>query len=343
MVTVRVSETYDLSTEVNKIGLIGIHTPGIKGIVQMWSGLMRNYRYMRLVGCDVTMACASMLPADPLQIGTEAGDVAPQDMFNPILFRAVSNDSFNTLVSRIYNPDLSALTPSLNKGSTTGGTGLDDFAIYYGLLADPDGWRKAMPQSGLSMKGLYPIVYQVINTYGNEITPVDLGALSKGGPFLNENNAGTIQTPTAMVANSFRGPALRMPRIPTMAPTLGTGYSPEAAGPDEMVFNGAGTTDIVSTSDEMTAFNTFPTTYVGMIVMPPAKLNKLYYRMKVTWTIEFEEVRPLQEVQVLGGLSRLGNVLYTTDYAAQSKAMDSITNMVDTAGATIEKVMDSSR
>ncbi|ADB24814.1 ORF9 [Chimpanzee stool associated circular ssDNA virus] len=87
---VKVSETYDLSTQTDKMGFVGIHTPEGKLVYNMWSGLFKNFRKFRYASCDVTMACASMLPADPLQIGVEAGDIAPQDMFNPILYKAVS-------------------------------------------------------------------------------------------------------------------------------------------------------------------------------------------------------------------------------------------------------------
>ena len=99
---VKVSETYDLSTQTDKMGFVGIHTPEGKLVYNMWSGLFKNFRKFRYASCDVTMACASMLPADPLQIGVEAGDIAPQDMFNPILYKAVSNDSMSTLLNRLY-------------------------------------------------------------------------------------------------------------------------------------------------------------------------------------------------------------------------------------------------
>ena len=97
---VRISETYDLSTQVGKMGLIAVHTHSFHAISGAWGGLAKNHKFMRLVNCDITMACASMLPADPLQIGTEAGDIAPQDMFNPILFKGGSSRSGRGLHSR---------------------------------------------------------------------------------------------------------------------------------------------------------------------------------------------------------------------------------------------------
>ena len=101
MVSVKISETYDLSTVIGSLGVIGIHTPSAAAIGRLWSGFQQNYRFMKFTGCDVSMACASMLPADPLQIGTESGDIAPADMFNPILYKAVSNESFENILAKM--------------------------------------------------------------------------------------------------------------------------------------------------------------------------------------------------------------------------------------------------
>lgn len=328
MVRVRVSETYDLSTEVDKMGIIGIHTPGSQEISRLWSGLFDNYRYMRLVGCDVTLACASMLPADPLQIGTEAGDIAPQDMFNPILYRAVSNESFNTLQSRIYagQPVGTSIQSIVKAEVGDMPAAYNEFDVYYGLLADPDGWRKAMPQSGLEMRGLYPIVHTVLNTYGQltddmsidglDDVPIERGATS-------QNRMSIVWGPPSA---TFKGPAVRMPRIPTKSVATALIDEGQPQYQTSAIANGE-----------------FPTTYVAMIVTPPAKLHKLYYRMKVTWTIEFEEVRPITDIRSIDNIARIGNEAYATDYADQSSKMTKIDDMVDVAGTTLEKIMVSTK
>ena len=170
---VKVSETYDLSTKTNKMGLLGIHTPDGKLVYSMWRGFYENFRKMRFVSCDVAMACASMLPADPLQIGVEAGDIAPQDMFNPILYKACSNDSMSTLLNKIYaGGDIYGDGTWLNKNSVSSENtpeftyddtrDIDQFAMYYGLLADTDGWKKAMPQAGLEMRNLVPLTFSIV-------------------------------------------------------------------------------------------------------------------------------------------------------------------------------------
>lgn len=329
MVTVRYSETYDLSTQVGKLGLVGIHTPTLANVAKLYPGLCASFRNVRMVSCDVAMACASMLPADPLQIGVEAGSIAPQDMFNPILYRAVSNESYNTLLNRIIaglnseSGNLSSVT-SEDVAFEVASTDITE-GVYYSLLADPDGWRHAMPQSGLQMTGLYPIVYSVVNTYGNMGSPNTNGnlgsATAPGSLAPYPDNDGSVSTFT--IGTVFRGPSMRMPAVPTV---MGT------TSPTSMGFG---------MSAKVTLTN-LPQTYVGALVLPPAKLNRLYYRLKVVWTVEFTGVRPYTEIASLADMNLVGNYTYYTDYAAQSQVMTSTEALVDTRDVDIKKIMEGS-
>lgn len=337
---VRISETYDLSTQVGKLGLVGIHTPTSELISQMWSGLSTNHKYMRFVGCDVAVACASMLPADPLQVGVETGDIAPQDMFNPILYKAVSNDSYNMILNRIIGEGtgvgsgvVSSGQAPVNKNSIVAsndalGDNLDQFEIYYGLLAGSDGWRKAMPQAGFEMRGLYPIVFSLVSNMGNNIAWRT--APTTGGNPYNSQGEVDNNVPTSIVSGdgvvngtspfgvTFRGPSMRMPALPTWYGIAET---------DQGATNGV----------------ELPQCYVAMIVLPPAKLSRLYYRMRVTWTIEFTEPIPYNEYSGWSNLAQTGAQSYGTDYAEQSSLMENKTNFVDTSGTFIEKVMTSGK
>lgn len=331
MVTVRYSETYDLSTQVGKLGLVGIHTPTLANVAKLYPGLCASFRNVRMVSCDVAMACASMLPADPLQIGVEAGSIAPQDMFNPILYRAVSNESYNTLLNRIV-AGLNSETGNLSSVASEDVAFVVDApttditeGVYYSLLADPDGWRHAMPQSGLQMTGLYPIVYSVVNTYGNLASPNvngNLGSATDPGsraPY--PDNDGSMASAT--IGTVFRGPSMRMPAVPTVM----------------------GTTSTTSMGFGMSAYVTLtnlPQTYVGALVLPPAKLNRLYYRLKVVWTIEFTGVRPHTEIASLADMNLVGNYTYDTDYATQSQSMTATEALVDTRDVDIKKIMEGS-
>lgn len=307
MTQVRITETYDLSTEINQLGIIGVHTPAPTAMNDLYPGLVTNHRKIRLVGCDVTIACASMLPADPLQIGTEAGSIAPQDMFNPILYTAVSNDRFNTIQNRIMAGQDVTDYGSVSKADPVVS---DDFAVYYALLADSDGWKKAMPQSGLQMTGLYPIVYEVLTPQATPgVTEQDtIGAYNATDDELNTVLPG--------YSNVMRGNSKRMPAIPLHR------YPGDTA---------------------VSVANWFPSTYVACIVMPPAKMHKLYYRMAVTWTYELIDVIPVTEYATGTFLTEFGLHSYASDYNTQSSKMDALTDTVDVKGASIEKIMTSTR
>lgn len=350
MVMVRVSETYDLSTKVNRMGLVGIHTPTGSLISKLWGGLALQHKKFRFVKCDVAMACASMLPADPLQIGVEAGSIAPQDMFNPILYRAVSNESMNSLQGFLQS-GLNRSSMSKNsvesvndvifgdQGNPSGQ--FDQFDMYYALLADSDNWRKAMPQSGLEMRGLYPLVYSVVSNYGtNHVDattkqfPTTLGV----EPAYNREN----EVSNSIAPIQFRGPSMRMPAIDTAF--VGSNADGTSISVTNFIGNGNSVSSVDPNATQYVGDNTMgvPPCYVGMIVLPPAKLNQLYYRLKVTWTIEFTGLRSLVDVGNWGYLAGTGALSYGTDYAEQSTSMSSITNMVDTSGADIQKIMEGS-
>lgn len=345
MVTVRVSETYDLSTKLNRMGIVGIHTPRGNLIDQMWPGLVMQYKKFRFVSCDVTMACASMLPADPLQIGVEAGAIAPQDMFNPILYRAVSNDAMSNLQALLHQSGFDA-SSKLVKGSivdvnstafdeNAGGEGshdIDQFSMYYGLLADDDNWRKAMPQAGLQMLGLYPLVYQVVSQFGSN-SPVDPRAEDT-----SINDLGNVPTPRfdmnqvlEVDAVNFRGPSMRMPAIDTT-------FFVEPDNVKADIVTGYGNTKPNALINSNTG--RVPPAYVAMLVLPPAKLNQLYYRMKVTWTIEFTGLRAMSDFGSWMMMNFIGQSAYGTDYDSQASTMSVKTAMVDAEGADVIKIME---
>lgn len=361
-----VSETYDLSTQVNKMGLLAIHTPDLKLFAKHWGGAMMNHKKFRFVKCDLTMACASMLPADPLQIGVEAGDLAPQDMFNPILYKAVSNDSYNNLLNYLQlkytsygttlpsgsireNSVLADNSPDFKDATVA----IDQFDMYYGLLSNTSGWKKAMPQAGLQMRGLYPIVYSMVSNVGNVsgIYPnrTDSGIITSDVDSISaDENEAVIQSSTnagITAVGVFRGPSMRMPSMPTKILYDDRGSTPAALTTTGSVVvryseptypNGGDVNDNVLPL----GIPYIPPCYVGVIVLPPAKLNKLYYRLKVSWTIELIEPESLADVTNWSGLASIGDMSYGTDYVAQSKATPVKTAMVDGDGASIQKVME---
>lgn len=341
MVFVKVSETYDLSTNVGKMGIVGIHTPKGDLITRLWGGLAMQHKYVRFDSCDIAMACASLLPADPLQIGQEAGAIAPQDMFNPILYKAVSNDSMSNLQaylcacatrdSQIGNSKGSVVDindPNFQFHDTNP---ISQFDMYYSLLGNPDGFRKAMPQAGLAMRGLYPLVYQVVSNYGvNTAGQTESVAIGNNSNPSNPIYGPDFQDGTVPMDISniqLRGPAMRMPRVNTTY----LPYNSQQNAP----LSGAANLNFGDTTRGM------PPCYVALIILPPATLNKLYYRLKVTWTIEFTELRSLDEISNWRGMSEIGTQVYATDYATQAEAlMSDMESMVDVGNANIQKIME---
>lgn len=327
MVFVTVSETYDLSTKPNKMSIIGIHTPTRDIIQKTYPGLCMNSKYCRIVKQDVTMACASMLPADPLQIGVEAGDIAPQDMFNPILYKAVSNDSMSTLEARLAGAggaggSTAISGPSVVKDDAVT-TLADEFNTYYSLLSNRDGFRTANPQAGLTMRDLVPLVFEKYYNYG-----VNQNASSDAVPIIGVNGAlGSIN------AQAMKGRPHPMPKFNT---TYLTSTSSGSAVNFQRIDNGM--SDGNPKNNNVMMPQLIPV-YTACIVMPPCKLNQLFYRLVVRTTLEFTEVRPITEIMALTDQT-YAPLVYATDYAQQSKSMTSVMGMVDTKEADIEKIME---
>ena len=123
MVFVKVRETYDLHTVRNKMSVIAIHTPKPQILKNNFPGLLMQCKSYRPFSCDVRLACASVLPVDPQGVGLSEGDVAPEDMFNPILYSAMSNFGMSQLEARI---NLMTASPSIGGADIDGDTAIVD-------------------------------------------------------------------------------------------------------------------------------------------------------------------------------------------------------------------------
>lgn len=323
--TVRITETYDMKTTVGKLGIVGIHTPTNTLVKKLYPGLMKNHKFMRFVKCDVVGACASVLPADPLQVGVTAGEIAPEDMFNPILYTAVTNESFDTLTSRI-----NALSDVGSLGSVGVGNVIADsvsadnnFNVYYSLLAENGKWRKAMPQSGFSIKGLVPLCHEVISTFGNVGTIGNNVGLSEDGetpiyvpdmdvPTTDANWSGNTKTAEVF----YRGRTLKMPKF-----SIHVGREALDAVPNPNI----------------------PKTNVLALILPPAKLHEFFYRMRVSWTIRFEGVCSTLEAGNLPTMLDIGGNAHGSNYTFSSSKneLEVHEDMVDVSDVDINKVMES--
>lgn len=346
MVTVSISETYDLHTVVDKMTLIGIHTPNKELIRKMYPGLCMNYKYFRIKGVDVALSTAQTLPLSPDQIGLTQDKINPQDMMNPILYKAVSNDSWSTLEYRIRG-----LIDQVESGSyatvplsgnmadveNDGATGIaDEHGVYYSLLSNRDGFRVAHPQQGLRMKGLRPIVFQKLYSDAVNTTRANLGNDTIDSYVQKADETfGRVAINNGSVV--MRGRAVPMPRINTTYLT-GIGLASDEYGTN---YTGNGMGDGTPTNCQIDMPNLRPV-MLGAIILPPvtATTGILYYRMVCRAHIEFSDVRPITDITSFAGMNGLSPYVYHSDYDEQSKNMDALTDMVDVKNAEIEKIME---
>lgn len=211
MVFVKVRETYDLHTVKNKMTVIAIHTPKPDIIKANFPGLLMQCKAYRPVSADVRVACASVLPLDPLGVGLEEGSVAPEDVFNPILYKACSNFGMSQIEARINalsgvgsGVDVVGQTANVDVDTLTSAT--DEFPIYYGFLSNAHEWRHANPQSGLEMTGLRPLVYEVLYNIGDTASAGYPAPIEPGYPDAQGGKA-------SLGAMAIRGNAKPLPWI----------------------------------------------------------------------------------------------------------------------------------
>lgn len=295
MPRVRLSSMYDLQTN-TKFGVIGIHTPTAGQLVTKYDGLLRNYKYMKIKSCSVKIACASVLPADPLQVGVVAGKISPADMMNPILYRAVSNDSWNVFLNRIYVSNWQGDSADGVDDAFSSVTQGNSEKVYYSLLSTP-GWRKVMPQQGLSVKNLKPLVHDVISVFGQQgmITSVASEKMADESVIVTGNSGQPAVT--GSVNTIFRGRTHPMPAIPTA----------------QILPDGA----VLQTAPGI------PKTMVLAIVMPFSQLQVMYYRMIVTWDIVFFGLRPATELAMSTAITDGAYARYSRWTVSSSKELES--------------------
>lgn len=332
MVFVKVRETYDLHTIRNKMSIIGVHTPGSKILKRNYPGLLMQCRAWRPVSVDIRLACASMLPVDPQGVGTTEGDVAPEDLFNPILYKAVSNYSMSQIEAYLNRPNVggSWLARGDSLDANYDGITSDDFGTYYGLLSNTHDWKHGNPQAGLEMTNVKPLVYERLDTVGQTGVLINSTDASQGAvdPIsFGINPDGSRQS---IMSYTFRGNAKPMPFINTTTtlPDSGTGVTNSISG-----FG----------SDAPNNWQLgvpSPKVYCALIVVPPSRLHQLFYRMVVEWTCEFTGIRPLSEIASWNGLASVGNAQHVMSYSFESSKLTSETELVDTTEETgIKKVM----
>lgn len=333
MVFVKVRETYDLHTTRNKMTVIAIHTPKPDIIKRNYPGLLMQCKAYRPVKADVRLACAQMLPADIQGVGLAEGDIAPEDVFNPILYKAMSNFGMSQLEARInylaHNRPSSSTAVDVDGSSATVDvdtvtSSADEFNIYYGLLSETHNWKHAHPQQGLSMSNLKPLVWEMLYNVGDNSAQT-----SADNPSLDVTRPEYFDAPSQtgfksdLFVKSIRGNAKPMPFINT------TSFSRSSSGGDVV---GVAATGFPYNSDSVASAEVnVPSlnVVVGAIVVAPSRLHELFYRMVVEWTLEFSAIRSLADITDWSGLARLGDNQHYQNYD-YSATKEVVTGNTDT-------------
>lgn len=312
-----VHQTFDLNTQVDKISVLGIRTPS-------WTLLsryveMKNWKKIKFNFANFKIACVSQLPVDPLGVGFEAGQVAPQELVNPMLFKTVTGESFDALLDVIYNgatsaydsgwsPDSVTLTEQKIAGFTPDST-LSPVQIYYRLLGD-DSFRQAHPQIGLEAHHLVPFVREVLTTrpivggdiYNRPYAIQDIGPT--GAPAFNASTGSMSMETFSPVNNQIlSGVARPMPAF-----------------------------DICGTIKDNGQYVSWPTQVCAVLVMPPAIQKTLYYRCIVSWNITLSEFIPTFRT----GFSNDYNMYHDwTDVPVDTATATALSLMDDTTGILV--------
>lgn len=331
MVFVKVRETYDLHTIKNKMSVIGIHTPGASIIKKNYPGLLMQCKAYRPVSCDVRLACASVLPLDPAGVGLAEGDVAPEDVFNPILYKALSNFGMSQIDAYVNGAGYDIVGATLDASTSGVGTD-DDFALYYGLLAMTHEWKHAHPQQGLSMASLRPLVYEQYQTIGDNTS----SGASNPFPMVSPDDSMSSSQIGNIAVQTFRGKSKPMPFINCTYPVAD--QNAPIAYPNGLF--GSGESAYRNAQVGVPA----PKVYCGVIIVPPCRLHEMFFRMVCEWTIEFSTIRALGDITNFAGLKAIGNTTHFQNYDYENSSKETIltdtTDLVDVRdGSEIKKVM----
>lgn len=277
-INLTINETYDLNTKVDKITLLAIRTPSFNTVSRYVSP--KTWSKIRFNRASFRLACASQLPVDPLGVGFESGQISPQELINPILFKTVTGDSLGSILDVIYGGnathDNGDSLKDLEVGNivTFHNDGIDDLAtdpmaMYYTLLGDTS-FRQAHPQVGISAGNIIPLVREVYSTmplantvnkrvgvvgYNSPNNEYGVAQFGDGTVYANPGSYGISTTESS--GRIISGRTVPMPAIDTLAGSK------------------SNTGDPIS----------WPMSYCAICIMPPSVQRSLYYRCIVSWNI----------------------------------------------------------
>lgn len=295
-INLTIHETYDLNTKVDAVTLLAIRTPSYKTVEKYVS--TRNWQKIKFNRASFRLACVSQLPVDPLGVGFEAGQVAPQELVNPMLFKTVTGESLGPILDVIYGTNATndngdsikrvdakeIVEAALNNNTTMSATPLD---MYYVLLGD-DSFRQAHPQAGLTAHNIIPLVREMYSTMPISNTEVNYVGVEGSNSRNNSYGVGKFDVADGKIwANPgtsglefstgrvISGPTRPMPPIDTNAGSKSWNFE-----------------------------QSWPMSYCAICIMPPAIQKSLYYRCIVSWNITLSGFVPQYRQSAYLGTSK---------------------------------------
>lgn len=301
------TETYDVNTLLNELSLLAIHTPQAPSLKRMFHGFFEQYSKFKILGCNFRMVCATKQELSPIEAGSEAGQIDPRNVLNPILFKACTGEHIDSLCDQIYNrsEEVASAGAYGNGGSISQHIDTSDNAIrsYYSLLAD-DSWRKEHPQAGITVMGLKPMVHKVVTTQPfkwsvapSSIAPngvVDIPQVAAGSPTGTDSTIRGFggQSGSNVASSDTVNPSVFVSNGLTEMPWLDTSYTALVQYRDN---EGAPTTQ--QKASKLCA--NVPRVYMGCLILPPsigANSANLYYRIQINWHVLFKDFRTVQDL-----------------------------------------------
>lgn len=317
-------ETYDLRTVTGRMAILGIHTPTAVALKKMYRGFFEQYRKVKIHSCDLIGVCASSQSLSPAEVGLTAGLTDPRDVLNPILFKACTGENLDLLLDRIYStPAAGENFGSIHREDITDA---DELSMYYQYLAD-DSFRKFHPQGGIHVSDLKPFVHRVATTqpFKWEIAEASLLSSPRIGDSSAALNSVNAQNPVIGFGGSD-GSAGATPSV-----FISNGLEPMPWIETTYESNTTTANDDTGASTTVLATNlasSIPRIYCGVVILPPAILQPLYFRFQVRWHLSFKDFRPAyeigpivetpMEVQMGGTLTSTGPLYYNL-YNVSSK------------------------
>lgn len=290
-VTASYQEVYDLSNQAGEVSVLGIRTPNSGTPQKLLSGFFSQFRKFRYYGCEVRVQPASMLPADPLQIGLEAGETLdPRDLLNPILFHGCHGDDLNYALNMIYqngnslsavpNSSVDEIDVPLEQAfvrDPVAGNRVNMEDIYYSCLSDRS-WKKFGVQQPFRLR-LRPLVHEVVMS--KVFQPTD-AAPTLGSLIPNADGTGYELGMSAFrnVEVPHDGETAR----PENRPQIFTNRLTSMGWLDcrRSLVSSTGVTSSKSVG-------AIPKTFMGILLLPPSYRQEMYMRILIVHKFGFKD------------------------------------------------------